>query len=142
MTALTARRSFVLLAATAALAGGLLVVNAAAGWVADAASLDQPPPNATELVTQLQGEQAYAASLTRQLAQVAARAAELENALMTARDKAKVDAASAASLTAELAKAQAQLAALKSQGARTAAAPPPATTTSSVSPPTGEVDDD
>jgi len=124
MKNLLARRSLVVLTTVAALAGGVFVVNAAAGWVATAADLGQPPLNAAELMSDLEQERAYAATLGDQLREVASRATELETALAAAQDKAETDAAAAAQMASKLAAAQAQLAALQAQMGAAAAAQP------------------
>jgi len=123
MKNLLARRSLVILTTVAALAGGVFVVNAAAGWVATAADLGQPPPNAAELMSDLEQERAYAATLGDQLREVASRATELETALAAAQDKAEAAAAAAAQMASRLAAAQAQLAALQAQMGAAAAQP-------------------
>lgn len=134
MSALSVRRSIIVLVAIASLFGGAAVIRAAAGWAADA-SLSKAPPDAAQLVGQLEAEQAYAASLAEQLQQVTTKADELRTALEAAQEKAGSDAASADDLSAQLEAAQARLKTLEAQLAAAARAGTTTTITTVAAPP-------
>jgi septal ring factor EnvC (AmiA/AmiB activator) len=143
MSALSVRRSIIVLVAIASLFGGAVVIRAAAGWAADA-SLSKAPPDPAQLVGQLEAEQAYAASLAEQLGQVTAKANELRTALEAAQSKASSDAASADDLAAQLQAAKERLATLEAQLAAAARArtTTTVTTVTATAPPSGGDDDD
>jgi len=143
MSALSVRRSIIVLVAVASLFGGAAVIRAAAGWAADA-SLSKAPPDAAQLVGQLEAEQAYAASLSEQLQQVTTKANELRSALEAAQSKAQSDAASADDLSAQLEAAQARLKTLEAQLAAAARAQTTTvvTTVAATAPPSGGGGDD
>jgi len=143
MSALSVRRSIIVLVAVASLFGGAAVIRAAAGWAADA-SLSKAPPDAAQLVGQLEAEQAYAASLSEQLQQVTTKANELRSALEAAQSKAQSDAASADDLSAQLEAAQARLKTLEAQLATAARAQTTTvvTTVAATAPPSGGGGDD
>jgi Skp family chaperone for outer membrane proteins len=145
MSALTLRRSLVILATVASLFGGAVAIRAAAGWTASSAPLTAPPDPAA-LVAKLQDEKAHADAIAKELAQVVSKATELQDALTAAQEKAATDAESAADLAAQLAVAQKrlatlerQLAAQRSTTAGAAAAPAAATAAPAVE---VETDDD
>jgi len=147
MSALSIRRSIVVLVAIASLFGGAAVIRAAAGWAADATASSKAPPDAGQLVGQLEAEQAYAAALADQLHQVTGKADELRTALEAAQAKAENDAASADDLSAQLAAAQARLKTLEAQLAAAARARTTTTVTTVTAPPPatsggGEPEDD
>jgi hypothetical protein len=124
-TRLLVRRAAVIAAATLSLAIGGLAVRAAADWTAATAPLDLPPVSAKDLTQQLADEQARSASLEAQLAGLMGQSTDLNAALQAARDRATLDAKTAASLQAQLAATKKKLAALEraARQARTASAP-------------------
>jgi DNA repair exonuclease SbcCD ATPase subunit len=117
------RRRFVVLGFALSVLAASVAIRLAAGWTASAATLAERPPDATQLVAQLQQEQARAAALAEELAGVSSQAAELQAALDAARQKAGTDAASAEELARQLKDARARLTTLQAQ----LAARPPTT---------------
>lgn len=138
MSSLTLRRSLVILATVASLFGGAVAIRAAAGWTASAAPLIAPPDPAA-LITRLRDEKARADAIGQELSQVVSRAAELQDALAVAREKAAGDAKTAAGLAAQLATAQQRLATLQTQlDTRTSSASAAAPGSSAAPPPGGD----
>jgi septal ring factor EnvC (AmiA/AmiB activator) len=139
MSSLTRRRSVVAVSVVAALFVAAFTIRLAASFTAGSAPLTDRPVDANQVMAQLQDEQARAAALADQLAQVNAQSSELRDALKAAEDKATSDSATAEDLATQLEAARAKLAALEAQLAAastttvtvTNAAPASTTSTSS-----------
>jgi len=126
-TRILLRRAAIIAAVTLSLALGTLAVRAAAEWTAATAPLDLPPVSAKNLAQQLADEQSRSASLEAQLSALMNQSTDLTGALQAAKDRAALDAKTAASLQAQLAATKKKLAALERAARQRRAVSAPAT---------------
>ena len=107
------RRLAVVVGLAGSVALGATTVGAAATWTAAAAPLSVAPQSAESLASQLADEAARAAQLQQNLDALNANGTDMASALDEARARIVTDAKTAAALEARLAKAKARLAALE-----------------------------
>ena len=142
MSSLSRRRSVVVVVTLACVLAAATAIRLAADWTVSAAPLTERPPDAAELVANLQQERARADALSVELEQVVTQSDELRAALLAAQGKAGKDAETAAELAEQLATARARLASLEAKFATAAAQPATITVTEQSAAAAGEGHED
>jgi len=110
-----ARRTLVVAATVAVLGVGVMTVQVAAQWRAEAAPLDTAPVSMTTITDDIAAETDRATTLTDQVDGIAKEIADLEDALVAANSSVETDAGTAASLQTDLDAATTKLVTVQGQ---------------------------